>query len=75
MFSTYFMERGAPRQDDMLFYVRRKRAFAGSEGGADRRKVSDPLPPQPSIPVGSFLGLQVGFLAVLAHIGRGNEVP
>ncbi|XP_039718944.1 uncharacterized protein KIAA0930 homolog [Pteropus medius] len=39
MFSTYFMERGAPRQDDMLFYVRRKRAFAGSEGGADRRKL------------------------------------
>lgn len=43
MFSTYFMERGAPRQDDMLFYVRRKRAFTGSESGADRRKVSGPL--------------------------------
>lgn len=49
MFSTYFMERGAPRQDDMLFYVRRKRAFTGSESGADRRKVSGPLRPQPSL--------------------------
>ncbi|XP_006917391.1 uncharacterized protein KIAA0930 homolog [Pteropus alecto] len=44
MFSTYFMERGAPRQDDMLFYVRRKRAFAGSEGGADRRKLAEAEP-------------------------------
>ncbi|KAG8517953.1 hypothetical protein J0S82_010997, partial [Galemys pyrenaicus] len=38
MFSTYFMEKWAPRQDDMLFYVRRKLAFAGSEGGSDGRK-------------------------------------
>ncbi|XP_074128244.1 uncharacterized protein KIAA0930 homolog isoform X1 [Sminthopsis crassicaudata] len=30
MFSTYFMEKWAPRQDDMLFYVRRKLSFAGS---------------------------------------------
>ncbi|KAG7248104.1 hypothetical protein CRUP_002746, partial [Coryphaenoides rupestris] len=27
MFSTYFMENRAPRQDDMLFYVRRKLAY------------------------------------------------
>uniref|UniRef100_A0A8C8ZKI1 KIAA0930 n=1 Tax=Prolemur simus TaxID=1328070 RepID=A0A8C8ZKI1_PROSS len=39
MFSTYFMEKWAPRQDDMLFYVRRKLAFAGSESGADGRKM------------------------------------
>lgn len=75
MFSTYFMERGAPRQDDMLFYVRRKRAFAGSESGADRRKVSDPLRPRPRIPAGSSLGRQVGFLAAVAHVGRGIQVP
>ncbi|XP_077449470.1 uncharacterized protein KIAA0930 homolog isoform X2 [Stigmatopora argus] len=31
MFSTYFMEKCAPRQDDMLFYVRRKPAYAGAE--------------------------------------------
>lgn len=41
MFSTYFMEKWAPRQDDMLFYVRRKLAFAGSESSTDGRKVSD----------------------------------
>lgn len=47
MFSTYFMEKWAPRQDDMLFYVRRKLAFAGSEGALDGRKVSAPgAPPQ-----------------------------
>lgn len=38
MFSTYFMEKLAPRQDDMLFYVRRKRAYTGSESTADGRK-------------------------------------
>uniref|UniRef100_A0A2K6KXW8 KIAA0930 n=2 Tax=Rhinopithecus TaxID=542827 RepID=A0A2K6KXW8_RHIBE len=38
MFSTYFMEKWAPRQDDMLFYVRRKLAYSGSESGADGRK-------------------------------------
>ncbi|XP_023671008.2 uncharacterized protein KIAA0930 homolog isoform X1 [Paramormyrops kingsleyae] len=27
MFSTYFMEKWTPRQDDMLFYVRRKPAY------------------------------------------------
>lgn len=45
MFSTYFMEKWAPRQDDMLFYVRRKLAFAGSESGAEGRQVSDPRSP------------------------------
>ncbi|KAK2499984.1 hypothetical protein MC885_018761 [Smutsia gigantea] len=38
MFSTYFMEKWAPRQDDMLFYVRRKLAHAGSESSSDGRK-------------------------------------
>lgn len=38
MFSTYFMEKLAPRQDDMLFYVRRKRAYPGNEGTIDGRK-------------------------------------
>uniref|UniRef100_A0A452S7A7 KIAA0930 n=1 Tax=Ursus americanus TaxID=9643 RepID=A0A452S7A7_URSAM len=38
MFSTYFMEKWAPRQDDMLFYVRRKLAYPGSEGSVDGRK-------------------------------------
>ncbi|DAA29019.1 TPA: hypothetical protein BOS_6223 [Bos taurus] len=42
MFSTYFMEKWAPRQDDMLFYVRRKLAFAGSEGALDGRKAAEP---------------------------------
>ena len=55
MFSTYFMEKWAPRQDDMLFYVRRKLAYAGSEGSVDGRKVSKPLRPQPRIPAGSAL--------------------
>lgn len=45
MFSTYFMEKLAPRQDDMLFYVRRKRAYTGSESTADGRKVGNPPPP------------------------------
>lgn len=44
MFSTYFMEKWAPRQDDMLFYVRRKLAFAGSESGADGRKLTEAEP-------------------------------
>lgn len=49
MFSTYFMEKWAPRQDDMLFYVRRKLAFAGSEGALDGRKVSAPGGPPSGI--------------------------
>lgn len=31
MFSTYFMEKWAPRQDDMLFYVRRKLSYVTGE--------------------------------------------
>lgn len=31
MFSTYFMEKWAPRQDDMLFYVRRKLSYVNSD--------------------------------------------
>ncbi|XP_053243587.1 uncharacterized protein KIAA0930 homolog isoform X3 [Podarcis raffonei] len=31
MFSTYFMEKWAPRQDDMLFYVRRKLSYVGGD--------------------------------------------
>ncbi|XP_032367774.1 uncharacterized protein KIAA0930 homolog [Etheostoma spectabile] len=31
MFSTYFMEKFAPRQDDMLFYVRRKLAYVSAD--------------------------------------------
>uniref|UniRef100_A0A8C9PDB6 KIAA0930 n=1 Tax=Spermophilus dauricus TaxID=99837 RepID=A0A8C9PDB6_SPEDA len=42
MFSTYFMEKWAPRQDDMLFYVRRKLAYAGSEGGEGRKAEAEP---------------------------------
>lgn len=49
MFSTYFMEKLAPRQDDMLFYVRRKRAYPASESTVDGRKVGSPSPP-PSLP-------------------------
>lgn len=52
MFSTYFMEKWAPRQDDMLFYVRKKPGYPGSEGGSssssnEGRKVSNPLPAPP----------------------------
>ncbi|XP_057597941.1 uncharacterized protein KIAA0930 homolog isoform X3 [Hippopotamus amphibius kiboko] len=44
MFSTYFMEKWAPRQDDMLFYVRRKLAYTGSEGTIDGRKLAEAEP-------------------------------
>nr|XP_054362704.1 uncharacterized protein KIAA0930 homolog isoform X4 [Mirounga angustirostris] len=44
MFSTYFMEKWAPRQDDMLFYVRRKLAYPGSEGSVDGRKLAEAEP-------------------------------
>lgn len=55
MFSTYFMEKWALRQDDMLFYVRRKLAYVGSEGAVDGRKVSGPLgPSQVSLEVCSW---------------------
>lgn len=57
MFSTYFMEKWAPRQDDMLFYVRRKLAFAGSEGALDGRKVSAlDRPPPPTGSAGLWAG-------------------
>ncbi|KPP71490.1 hypothetical protein Z043_109599 [Scleropages formosus] len=38
MFSTYFMEKWAPRQDDMLFYVRRRPAY--NTDSADGKKAS-----------------------------------
>ncbi|RLV84425.1 hypothetical protein DV515_00016240 [Chloebia gouldiae] len=38
MFSTYFMEKWAPRQDDMLFYVRRKLSYVSGES-AEGKKV------------------------------------
>lgn len=44
MFSTYFMEKWAPRQDDMLFYVRRKLAYAGSESSLEGRKLPESQP-------------------------------
>lgn len=37
MFSTYFMEKWAPRQDDMLFYVRRKPAYVGADNGEGKK--------------------------------------
>ena len=39
MFSTYFMENRAPRQDDMLFYVRRKLSYVGADN-TEGKKVS-----------------------------------
>lgn len=67
MFSTYFMEKWAPRQDDMLFYVRRKLAFAGSEGALDGRKVSAPR----ATPSLGSAGLGGGPAAPLVHAERG----
>uniref|UniRef100_A0A5F8GQP6 KIAA0930 n=1 Tax=Monodelphis domestica TaxID=13616 RepID=A0A5F8GQP6_MONDO len=56
MFSTYFMEKWAPRQDDMLFYVRRKLSYvASSDSPSDEgKKVSGywgslPSGPSPSM--------------------------
>uniref|UniRef100_A0A803Y8F0 KIAA0930 n=1 Tax=Meleagris gallopavo TaxID=9103 RepID=A0A803Y8F0_MELGA len=40
MFSTYFMEKWAPRQDDMLFYVRRKLSYVSGDS-TDGKKVSE----------------------------------
>lgn len=62
MFSTYFMEKWAPRQDDMLFYVRRKRAFAGGESGGDARKVSGPCGPSRAPRRAPLLAGEVGCL-------------
>lgn len=39
MFSTYFMEKLAAPQDDMLFYVRRKLAFVPADG-SEAKKVA-----------------------------------
>ncbi|XP_028934683.1 uncharacterized protein KIAA0930 homolog isoform X1 [Ornithorhynchus anatinus] len=41
MFSTSFMEKCSPRQDDMLFYVRRKLAYGGSDGAEGRKAGAD----------------------------------
>ncbi|TSK13199.1 hypothetical protein Baya_0073 [Bagarius yarrelli] len=40
MFSTYFMEKWSPRQDDMLFYVRRKLAYSSADS-TEGKKVTD----------------------------------
>lgn len=40
MFSTYFMEKWAPRQDDMLFYVRRKLAYVGTDDSEGKKVTS-----------------------------------
>ena len=72
MFSTYFMEKWAPRQDDMLFYVRRKRAFAGGESGGDARKVSGPCGPSAASLRAPLLAGEVGFLV---HIIGGMRLP
>uniref|UniRef100_A0A1A8NNJ3 KIAA0930 n=3 Tax=Nothobranchius TaxID=28779 RepID=A0A1A8NNJ3_9TELE len=37
MFSTYFMEKLAPRQDDMLFYVRRRPAYVSSDTSESKK--------------------------------------
>ncbi|XP_074859601.1 uncharacterized protein KIAA0930 homolog isoform X2 [Carettochelys insculpta] len=39
MFSTYFMEKWAPRQDDMLFYVRRKLSYVGGDSAEGKKQV------------------------------------
>lgn len=69
MFSTYFMEKWAPRQDDMLFYVRRKLAFAGSEGALDGRKVSARR--RPHNRVRRLVGR--GSAVLLARVRRGTR--
>uniref|UniRef100_H3CCF8 Kiaa0930 n=1 Tax=Tetraodon nigroviridis TaxID=99883 RepID=H3CCF8_TETNG len=43
MFSTYFMEKLAPPQDDMLFYVRRKPAYVPADGSEGRKLTAWPL--------------------------------
>lgn len=40
MFSTYFMEKLAPPQDDMLFYVRRKRAYVPAESSEAKKVIT-----------------------------------
>nr|XP_048680896.1 uncharacterized protein KIAA0930 homolog isoform X3 [Caretta caretta] len=39
MFSTYFMEKLAPRQDDMLFYVRRKLSYVSGDSTEGKKQV------------------------------------
>lgn len=39
MYSTYFMEKWAPRQDDMLFYVRRKLSYVNTDGSEGKKQV------------------------------------
>ncbi|XP_040421177.1 uncharacterized protein KIAA0930 homolog isoform X10 [Cygnus olor] len=39
MFSTYFMEKWAPRQDDMLFYVRRKLSYVSGDSTEGKKQV------------------------------------
>ncbi|XP_042326745.1 uncharacterized protein KIAA0930 homolog isoform X3 [Sceloporus undulatus] len=39
MFSTYFMEKLASRQDDMLFYVRRKLSYVGGDNTDGKKQV------------------------------------
>ncbi|XP_048795065.1 uncharacterized protein KIAA0930 homolog isoform X3 [Lagopus muta] len=39
MFSTYFMEKWAPRQDDMLFYVRRKLSYVSGDSTDGKKQV------------------------------------
>ncbi|XP_052546673.1 uncharacterized protein KIAA0930 homolog isoform X3 [Tympanuchus pallidicinctus] len=39
MFSTYFMEKWAPRQDDMLFYVRRKLSYVSGDNTDGKKQV------------------------------------
>lgn len=74
MFSTYFMEKWAPRQDDMLFYVRRKLAFAGTESGVDGRKVRDLRRPGRASLQGLLWASEAAFLAAPVHVQGGNEV-
>ncbi|XP_077325486.1 uncharacterized protein KIAA0930 homolog isoform X1 [Lithobates pipiens] len=44
MYSTYFMEKLAPRQDDMLFYVRRKLSYVGTDGIEGKKVTSRGVP-------------------------------
>ncbi|MEE6477603.1 hypothetical protein FKM82_011566 [Ascaphus truei] len=39
MYSTYFMEKWATQQDDMLFYVRRKLAYVGTDPATEGKKL------------------------------------
>lgn len=43
MFSTYFMEKWAPRQDDMLFYVRRKLSYVSTDNTEAKKVTSRSL--------------------------------